>query len=153
MMAYTHLAFGALAGILTQPFVPGNKWIFLLVVTFSSLFPDIDHEGSKINKIFPVTRLAAKFLTHRGFFHTIFPPLIIFLILQYFNLTFYGVAIGIGYMSHLISDSLTKMGINFLHPIATFRIQGFILTGGAWETLTFYLVMGAAAYQFFTGFI
>lgn len=153
MMAYTHMAFGALAGLIVAPFIPGNKWIFLGIATLSALLPDIDHEGSKINKVLPVTRLAAKFFKHRGFFHTIWPPLIIYLIALQFNQQFYGIAVITGYLAHLFSDSLTKMGINFLHPLATLRVQGFITTGGVWETLTFLLVIGAAAFKFLTGFM
>jgi len=142
MMGRTHMVFGFLAGLLFLPQTNTlNMIIFLSLTTFSSLFPDIDHEGSKINKIFPITKVFAKFFKHRGFFHTIFPPAIIYGLAYVFGWTSIALPIVIGYLAHLFSDGLTKMGVNLLHPVATLRVQGFIQTGGLWEMITLVVVL------------
>ena len=42
---------------------------------------------------------------------------------------FYAFAFLIGYASHLLSDGFTKMGVNFLHPVAKLHLSGFVETG------------------------
>ena len=131
------MVFGFLAGLLFLPvFGIGHKIMFVALATFASLLPDIDHEGAKINRIFPITRWASRFFTHRGFFHSVFPAAGLYGIFWYVGLNWVGTALAVGYLSHLFSDSLTKMGVNLLHPVTTFRIQGFIVTGGVWELVT-----------------
>ena len=146
MMGRTHMVFGFLAGLIFLPiFKPQHQIVFVVLATFASLWPDIDHEGSKINKIFPVTRIAAKLFKHRGFFHSIFPVAIIYGLGWYFGLLGFGIAIALGYVSHLVSDSITKMGVNLLHPIATLRVQGFLETGGMWELVALGVFAALAA--------
>lgn len=145
-MGHTHMVFGFLAALLLLPMLsPAHPILFVALVTFASLFPDVDHEGSKINKIFPVTRWAARFFTHRGFFHSVFPALILYGGFWYVGLHEIGLALAIGYLTHLFSDSITKMGVNLLHPVTTFRIQGFIETGGMMELAVLGVVLALAA--------
>ncbi|MCK4589204.1 MAG: metal-dependent hydrolase [Nanoarchaeota archaeon] len=141
MMGRTHLAFGVLAGLMFMPFYHHNLILYFVLVLIGALLPDIDHEGSKINSIFPITRWLARFFKHRGFFHSIFPPLIIFGALWYFNWGYIGIALGVGYLSHLFSDGLTKMGVNFLHPVANLHLAGFIETGKVAENVVFFAVI------------
>ncbi|MBW3018092.1 hypothetical protein KY325_02965, partial [Candidatus Woesearchaeota archaeon] len=56
----------------------------------------------------------------------------------------YGAAVAVGYGAHLLSDSLTKMGINFIHPLKQLRIQGFVETGSLLEYLICGLVIIAS---------
>lgn len=146
MMGRTHLAIGVLAGLVFMPFYHHNLILYFVLVLVGALLPDIDHEGSKINKMLPVTKWVARFFEHRGFFHSIFPPLIIFLALYFFTgWSFAGVALAVGYVSHLLSDGLTKMGVNFLHPVANLRLGGFIETGTIWEHVVFFGVVVLSA--------
>jgi inner membrane protein len=136
MMGRTHMAIGLLAGLVLFTFFNQPWYIFIPLVIFGSLLPDVDHENSKINRMIPLTRWIPTFFVHRGFFHSIFPAIIIYVGLHLAKLDILGIPLAIGYTSHLASDCLTRLGCNLLHPISTFRIQGPIMTNGLMELLT-----------------
>jgi len=142
-MFRTHLALGFLIGLLflliyNMPY----PLLFLLIVTLSSGLPDIDHPKSKYGrKLFFLSIPISWISKHRGFFHSIFPALIIFAVLSYFDYSFVGLAILIGYIAHLIGDAITKQGINFLNPFSTFEIRGPLTTGALFETFIFYILI------------
>ncbi|MBI4153212.1 metal-dependent hydrolase [Candidatus Woesearchaeota archaeon] len=142
MKWYTHTAFGFLTALFLLPWSNGHSILFVSLAVFGSLLPDIDHEGSKINRILPVTRWFASLFTHRGFFHSLFPAALLYLLFMFIELEWVGIALALGYVSHLLSDGLTKMGVNVLHP--AFHIHGFIETGGVAELILFVLVVGLA---------
>lgn len=150
MMYKTHLVFGIFVGLIYMSLfaVPGDKYLFLSYVGLASLFPDIDHKESRIgNKIRPLNLLIERLFGHRGFFHSIFPAIILYFILVYvFNLKLVGLGIAIGYLSHLVSDALTIDGINFLHPLKL-KISGFIRTGGILEYVFFLVFLGLDAWK------
>lgn len=138
----SHLIFGLLFGLFWISFFNvSNKWIFLSFVLFASLLPDIDHPQSKIgNKIKPVSWLINNTFGHRGFFHSIWPVIILYLVIVYFlNWQLVGLGLCVGFMSHLLSDALTLEGINFGHPLQA-RVAGFIRTGGISEWIFFFVV-------------
>ena len=139
MMFKTHLAFGFLIGLISLSFFNiENPILFVSLVTIFSSLPDIDHPKSKISrKLFFISLPISLVFKHRGFFHSIFPPLILFFGLVYFNFNFLAIAVFIGYISHLLGDAITKEGINFLHPISTFKIQGPLTTGATLELFLF----------------
>ena len=136
MMGRTHMAFGLLAGLLFFSVFKQKWYFFIPLAVLGSLLPDVDHENSKINRTIPVTRWVPMFFRHRGFFHSIFPIVLIYFGFRYVGLDFVGIPIVIGYSSHLFSDALTKLGCNLLHPVSTMRVQGFIDTGGSIELIT-----------------
>ncbi len=136
MMGRTHMAFGFLAGMLTFPFFGANWLLFVPLSTFGSLLADVDHQNSKINRMLPITRWIPTFFKHRGFFHSIFPAIILYAAFHYAKLDIVGIPLTIGYLAHLGSDCMTRMGCNLLHPITSFRIQGFIHTDGLMELIT-----------------
>ncbi len=145
MMARTHLAFGALAAALLAPYLSyGNVWRFVVLVLFGSLLPDIDHPQSKYGRLIkPISYPLAFFFGHRGFWHSIYIPALM-LFIGYWQIDYWpiAVAVSVGYMAHLISDSLTVQGIKFLHPIEHPRVAGFIHTGTMMEELLRYVVLG-----------
>lgn len=141
MLGRTHLAFGVLAGLMFMPFYHHNLILYFVLVLLGALLPDIDHDGSKINKIFPVTKWLGRLFKHRGFFHSIFPPVIVFGALYWFGWGYIGIALGVGYLSHLFSDGLTKMGVNFLHPVSNLHLGGFIETGKVGEHIALFVVI------------
>jgi inner membrane protein len=153
MMARTHMAFGLLAGLVFLPFFHQKWYLFIPLAIFGSLMPDVDHEKSKINSMVPVTRWVPKFFRHRGFFHSIFPVVIIYAAFHYTNLDYVGIPIAVGYTSHLVSDAITKMGVNLLHPASTLRVQGFIETGGAAEFIALGVVSCLSLFVFLKQFI
>ncbi|MEM3154634.1 MAG: metal-dependent hydrolase [Candidatus Woesearchaeota archaeon] len=136
MMGKTHMAIGLLAGLMLFPFFNQPWFYFIPLVVLGSLLPDVDHENSKINRIVPLTRWIPTIFSHRGFFHSIFPAVIIYFGFHYAKLDIVGIPLAIGYSSHLLSDCFTRNGCNLLHPVSTFRIQGPIMTNGLMELIT-----------------
>src|SRR3989344_7947276 len=144
MMFKTHLAFSLFIALLIITFFNiTDKLIFIFILTISSSFPDIDSDKSKIGRRFPIiSKLINLLFGHRGIFHSIFPPLILLFAFWYLNLFYIGLAVFIGYLTHLIGDSLTLEGINFLYPFSSFRIKGLIRTGSLIESLLFFILLG-----------
>ena len=142
MMYYTHLAFGFLIALLSvEVFDIKNKLIFILVVVMFSIFPDIDERKSKIGRKNKVISTIINFVFgHRGFFHSIYIPLILYFIFYYINVEI-GVAILAGYFSHLFMDALTKNGIRPLYPIINKKINGFIKTNSILEKILFLIII------------
>ena len=128
MMFRTHLAFGILIGLLSLKYIEAESTlIFLLITAFFSIFPDIDEKDSKIGRRFKFLSYPIEFIfRHRGLMHTIYLPILIFLIFLLFNNVNYGFAALLGYLSHLFMDALTKRGIRPLQPLLKFRVKGFI---------------------------
>ena len=143
MLAKTHLAFGFLSALVAMPFLNiESKIIFTSLVLLGSLFPDIDTPKSKISSYIPILpRIINLFLGHRGVFHSIFFAILIPYGITYLTSPAYGIAIFIGYISHLMIDGITEQGINFLNPIAKLRISGFIQTGTISEIVILLLII------------
>lgn len=136
------MAFGLLFGILSLSFLhPANKYIFLGIVVFSSLLPDLDHPQSKLGRKVFFSKIFNILFGHRGFFHAIWIPLAVWILLWLGFGFQYGSAVFIGYFAHLFSDGLTKSGINLIHPLRQLRLQGFVETGGLLENLIFFFVL------------
>ena len=142
MMGRTHLAIAILLALVVAPFITvPNIWMFVVLVAFGALLPDVDHESSTVNKICPVTRILPLFFKHRGFFHSIFPPIIMLSVFWFFHQEFIGLALTFGYLTHLLSDSLTHMGVNWLYPVSIWRMQGPFETGKLMESILFFTVL------------
>ena len=150
MMFKTHVAFGFLAGLLCLKFFSvSNPILFITLVVLASALPDIDHPNSKLGSKF---RIIGFLFEHRGFFHSVFPAIVLFAVLWYANLMIIGLPLTIGYVVHLASDCLTRLGCNLLYPVSTFRIQGFVMTDGLMEFLIFAGVSVADASLLFLKF-
>jgi inner membrane protein len=147
MLAKTHVAFGILAGLLTLKFaVIQNQLLFIALVILGVFLPDVDHSESKVNRTLKVTKVIPFFFSHRGFFHSIFAAALVFAAVWYWLGFIYGFGLFVGYLSHLLSDALTVSGVNFLHPVAKFKIRGPVQTGTIVETIVFLLVIGIDAW-------
>jgi inner membrane protein len=147
MMYYTHLAFGVLVSLLSLTFFNiKNKIIFIVLVIFFSIFPDIDEERSWIgrkNKL--ISKIVNLIFGHRGFFHSIYIPILLFLILLAINIES-GLAVFMGYLSHIFVDALTKSGIRPYYPIINTKIHGFIKTNSFSEKILFLIIVFADLY-------
>ena len=108
MMYYTHLTFGLLVSLLSLTiFEIQNKILFIIITIFFSIFPDIDETHSKLGRKYKITsKLINFFFGHRGFIHTVYIPLLLFIIFNFINYEI-GFAILVGYFSHLFLDFLT----------------------------------------------
>ena len=140
-MFKTHLAFSLFIGlILIKILNIKNQILFLILLLFFAIFPDIDEKTSKISKkikflSYPINLI----FRHRGFFHTIYLPLILFLLFFIVN-KILGVAILAGYLSHLFLDSLTKSGIRAFKPFKL-KFYGVFKSGGFFDYFLFLLFL------------
>ena len=137
MLWKTHLSFGFLSGLVLMPFLNNTHFlIYFGLVLFGALLPDIDNENSKVGRYAP---LIGKLFKHRGIFHTLWMGALFCFIVWYFIGSPYGIALLIGYASHLVIDGFTLQGTNFLHPVAKLHLSGFIETGKIGEMVVFFL--------------
>lgn len=146
-MFYTHIAFGLLVSLLSLNFFDiNNEILFILIVMFFSIFPDIDETRSRIGrKNKTISKITNSIFGHRGFIHSIYIPLILFILLNFIN---YEIALAslIGYLSHLFSDSLTIQGTRPLYPFFKVRINGPITTNSLFEKIIFLAIISANIY-------
>ena len=150
MMYYTHLAFGFLVSLLAiNLFDINNKLFFVLIAISFSIFPDIDERKSKIGKKYKKTSTIINFIFgHRGFFHSTFIPLTLYFVFYYINNEI-GVAVLVGYFSHLFMDAITKHGIRPLYPIINKKINGPVKTNSITEKILFLIVIVLILYVLF----
>ena len=140
MLYKTHFIFSVIIAL----FLIDYFNVFLLIIlVLSSFIPDIDIQTSKIGRKFKILSfLANKLFSHRGFFHSIILPSLLYFIFTYiFNLKEIGIVIFIGISSHLFLDMLTKEGISLFAPFTQKRISGFITTGGLIEKILFFVLV------------
>lgn len=152
MQFKTHVLFALLIGIIyISIFHNVNKFIFIPLVLIFSALPDIDHPQSYISHKLPLlSHIINFFFKHRGFFHSIFPPIILGTILFYLNFPNVAIALLVGYFAHLAGDALTVQGINFLHPISTFEIRGPIHAGSFSEFIIFIILIALNGFFIYT---
>lgn len=144
MMYKTHLIFALLVALILISVLDLNsKSFFIILVLASSFIPDIDNTNSKIGRKFQTPSfIINKIFSHRGFFHSLLLPLI-----MYFIFTFIldrkdmALAVFIGISSHLFLDLLTIDGISLFAPFSNKRIKGFIKTNGLFEKIFFLILL------------
>lgn len=143
MMYRTHILFGFLFGLFALDFLKiNNRFLFLIFVILGSVFVDIDSSESLLgSRIKPLSWLINKIFGHRGLFHTIYIPLIIFLISIYYGYINIGAGFSLGYLSHILIDCFNINGIRLFRPISDFRVRGFIRTGGFLESIIFLILL------------
>ena len=135
----THLAFTFFLFLLLWPLLEnfaGEKWIFALLFVISGVFPDIDTTKSRIGIFFPVGWA----LKHRGVFHSIWPAVLFSLIVEVF-FSGYGLAVFLGYFSHLVLDMLNFKGVGLFFPLIKSRIRGPFKIGGLAERVIFLIFL------------
>lgn len=139
MTGKTHNAF-ALASLATmfvvaQPINNVNTAtlvISLIGVTVGALIPDMDQTGNDLYDILPAGNFIGKFLRrifykHRTLSHSLLGGFLIYKFLNFIlfkllnngflNIEIVLASIMIGFVSHLLSDSLTEEGVPLLFPI------------------------------------
>lgn len=126
MTGLTHLACGALIGLNW-----GKGEIF--VSAFGSVLPDIDIATSFANKILKSRKTGT--FHHRGILHTLFVPIVIYIVywLVFRNngiLPFIA-----GYISHLLLDMFNPSGVPLFFPLFKRRIKMPVVveTGGIFD--------------------
>ncbi|MBU1974246.1 MAG: metal-dependent hydrolase [Nanoarchaeota archaeon] len=141
MLFHTHLLLGITFFLFTKnSFSGGNEIIFLILVLFGSILPDIDESKSKLNHWFGLGKIAAFFSRHRGLFHSLIFTLFLFFLISFFTRDYYAYAVIIGYFSHLVGDAFTPMGIQIFYPFSNFKLKGPIKVGHFGETIIMVLL-------------
>ena len=145
MIFRTHIAFAFLIGLFFYFNFPlvNNFILFFLFLFLGAGFYDIDHNKIKFGINF-FSRIITFFSKHRTIFHSLFFGVILTYLLFRFNRDS-GIGFFLGFLSHIISDSFTKQGINFFYPFEKFTLSGFIKTGSFLETILFYFFVAACA--------
>ena len=134
MLVRTHLAIALLVGLEFMNYFD-NRFLFLGVVLFSTILPDVDSRFSKLGKKI-IFRPLQFFAGHRKIFHSFLFLFLVFIPFYYFSeIVFYGFIFG--YSLHLFVDCFTVMGINPFYPFE-FKVSGFIRAGSLFETILFY---------------
>jgi len=141
MMFLSHVLFGILSGFLGCSFLGCNStFLFVAVAAIASIIPDIDHLYSKVSrKLPPFAILFSVLFKHRRFIHSLFPPLLLYMVLSQVDSSV-AAAFLIGYVSHLLLDATTTRGIAFFYPLP-FRIKGFIRTNSLAEKIVALLLL------------
>ena len=124
MRGKAHLVCGIIAGagisIATrQPIINS-----VLITGFSALFsliPDIDHPQSTLGHyIKPVSKFIKEKIGHRTVTHSgLWMILFGFLLYRFFNTVYFPAVLGgfVGWLSHMISDSMTTGGVPWFWPL------------------------------------
>lgn len=141
MMFLTHVLFGILSGYLAHNFLGYSSSLsFVAVAAAASMLPDIDSVSSKLGRKLPPFAVVLSFIFHhRGFMHSIFPPLLLYFIISRIS-PLIAAAVLVGYVSHLLMDATTTNGVKFLYPLP-FKIRGVIRTNSFMEKIVVMLLI------------
>ncbi|MBX4211914.1 metal-dependent hydrolase [Candidatus Pacearchaeota archaeon] len=135
MIMRTHLALGIAVLLFFLPHVE-HVWIFLPVILFASLLPDIDSGFSYMGKR-PLFRPIQFFVKHRGFIHSFtFCTIVALALSLYYPIA--ALPFFLGYSFHLLADSFTVDGIQPFWPFKS-KVAGHVRTGGRVEDSIFLL--------------
>lgn len=142
MMFKTHLAIGALAGILLLKYSqPSHAVLFSLIFLFAAVLPDIDTTQSVVGRrLWPFSAVLALFVRHRGFLHTVWLPFFVFLSAYATEYSILGSAFALGWLAHIAADAMTEEGVSFFKPVWNRHFRGFIKTGGKLEYALLFMV-------------
>ncbi|MFT4250494.1 MAG: metal-dependent hydrolase [Candidatus Woesearchaeota archaeon] len=136
MQGRTHLLFGLLLCVVWLEFVSSeNALLSVLLILFASVLPDIDEKTSLLGRRVP---LLSYFTKHRSFFHSIFFLVICIILLSFLVSINHVLAFSAGFLSHLLLDMLTPMGVKPFWP-SEVKLRGFVRVGGVLEKGIFFL--------------
>jgi len=133
MRGYTHVAFATfVALIFIAVFKQPDAYFFVSVAFIASLLPDIDIATSFAGRR---AKFIGKIFEHRGFFHTIYAAILFSVVSWKIINQSAGLAVFIGYTSHIALDSMTKAGVKPFAPASKLTFRGHAITGGMFDTL------------------
>lgn len=129
MTAEGHLLFSVACAIfakkieLTPALAQGDWWHIIPAALLTALLPDIDHPRSVLGQRLKwISQPIARVFGHRGFTHSLFAIIAAALLFQFkapaswFIPTVVLHSMTVGYLSHLLADMLTPMGVPLLWP-------------------------------------
>lgn len=143
MRARTHLLFSLICFFVYRDFFPlVQPLLFFFFTLFAALLPDFDEATSTLGKkFFPVSVLLQWIFGHRGLLHSFFVPIFFFLLATFFQQKELGIALMLGYSSHILLDMTTVSGIRPAYPFSSWRIRGPLRTGSWTEWLLFLFLL------------
>ena len=119
MMAVSHVIFGAVGWAFVSHFsgYPTPSPLDLSAAAFGALLPDIDHPQSAVGrKLSPISIPLSALVGHRGVTHSLFAVGIAAITLYFWGGVSLVAPVIVGYLSHLLADSLTLSGVPLLWP-------------------------------------
>lgn len=148
-MGHTHLIVASALYLLVRK--AGVSWGFdypFWALVIGSLIPDIDHPNSLISTQLGVekaSKVVSKVVGHRGITHSLLASLVSFIILSVLLLYYHSsliISVGflLGYLSHLLADSLNPTGVEWLQPFRRSNLHFLISTGSKTEHYFFMAV-------------
>jgi len=132
MNGKTHVVWSLALGLILSVFLhaDGLTTAELLVVAFiCGLLPDVDHPKSMLGHWFKVVNYGVK---HRGFMHSLW-AIVVFVFFWWKLLSPPSSFLIVGacaYVLHLVLDTITPAGVNWLYPFSFGRIRGPIKSDG-----------------------
>ncbi len=137
MLWKTHLVIGLAVALFFAPHV-SDPVLFMPIVLFATLFPDVDSGFSYIGKN-PLAKPVQMTTNHRGIVHSytlcIFLSILIVFVYPPAALPFF-----LGYSFHLFADAFTVQGIRPFWPIKAVS-KGVIKSGGITDKAIFYTLL------------
>ena len=146
MMGTTHVAFAVLCYYIIAYFakLPFEAPMVLTLLIIGSLIPDIDHPRAFLNQQFYLFKRASGsfggLVTHRGIVHSFLAAVIatavVGIIAIFYQLEMLAVmCFFLGFVSHLVADTLNPAGIKWLQPFSKAKVKDGIRTGSAIEKI------------------
>ena len=112
-------------------FLAIDGFIILTCIVIGSLLPDIDHPSSKLGRYaYPLSAV----VQHRGFTHSLISSLILPLPAILISTRYY-YALVVGYLLHLLADTLNPSGVMWLYPYKKKYSLKLANTGGLEEVI------------------
>ena len=142
MKLQTHIAFGLFFGMLFY-YLLGFGFEFVLITGFAAFIPDID---------WVMQNKWGMGSVHRKLLHNIW-VMVAIIIITYVLTTSLLLSFGIiiGFLSHLIADSLTVQGISWLYPYGykqKLYFSGHFVTGSDKEKIIQIILLIASGFMF-----
>jgi inner membrane protein len=144
MMGCNHAATGVIAGsgvAWLAHLEPGKAVAFIVIVSVSSLLPDMDHPGARLPRAlgWPGRVIAwtiGSLFGHRGITHSVVGVGLLSAGLAFTPRLpmFCYVAVILGCVVHILGDMLTVSGVPLLWPLERCYRFGWMRTGGFFET-------------------
>ncbi|MBC8501034.1 MAG: metal-dependent hydrolase [DPANN group archaeon] len=135
MLGRTHIVVALFISLLFLVFFSlNNPFLFAFLVVVGSLFPDIDRSSSILGR---KVKFVSWFFSHRGFFHSFYAMILVSLVIYAIFSLVFAFAFLVGFFSHLVLDSFTKMGVSFF--VVDKKVKGRFVAGGLFDTLLFFI--------------
>lgn len=125
------IALATLMSSVVEPQMGSEVILYYGMAVVGSILPDIDHPKSWLSQKIPVLHYPFRVFGHRGATHSLLAVAMILIIMgAIFGGSGITMGIVIGYMSHILLDTLNPRGVPLLYPLTKEKYKiGRIHTG------------------------